>query len=50
MVITIRRKHKIKLSDAIIAATDLINKSTLVTRNTIYFKVIEEIHIYNPLK
>jgi len=50
MVITIRRKQKIKLPDAIIAATALINKSTLVTRNTIDFKDIEEIHIYNPFK
>jgi hypothetical protein len=49
LVIDIRRSNNIKLPDAIIAATTIINKLTLVTRNTNDFKNIK-IDIYNPFE
>ncbi len=48
-VIQIRRNKKIKLPDAIIAATASINKFDLVTRNTEDFKSVKTyINIINP--
>jgi predicted nucleic acid-binding protein len=44
----IRKKHKIKLPDAIIAATALIYELTLVTRNASDFKNIEGLQVVNP--
>jgi len=44
----IRKNNKIKLPDAIIAATALIYDFTLVTRNTADFKNIQGIKIINP--
>lgn len=46
--IDIRKAHKIKLPDAIIAATALVNNLTLVTRNVSDFKNIEGLQIINP--
>jgi predicted nucleic acid-binding protein len=46
--ITIRQKHKIKLPDAIIAATCLVYDFTLLTRNVIDFKNVENLIIINP--
>jgi predicted nucleic acid-binding protein len=46
--IAIRRKHKIKTPDAIIAATSLVNNLTLITRNTTDFKNIKGIKLLNP--
>ena len=34
LAVTLRKRHKIKLSDAIIWATSLVNNCILVTRNT----------------
>jgi len=48
--ISIKRKKKIKLPDAIIAATCLINNLTLVTRNERDFHDIEGLNVYNPFK
>jgi len=47
---TIRLKstRKIKLPDAVIAATCLIHNFTLVTRNTKDFSGIKNLQIYNP--
>ena len=45
--IRIKQTHNIKLPDAIIAATALLRKLTLVTRNVEDFKGIK-IKIYNP--
>jgi len=47
-VIGIRRKHNIKLPDAIIAATAINNEFTLITRNVSDFKDIDQVSIYNP--
>ena len=47
-VIDIRRKHKIKLPDAIIAATAINNEFTLITRNVSDFKDIVQVSIFNP--
>ena len=47
-VIGIRRKHNIKLPDAIIAATAINNYFTLITRNVSDFKDIDQVSIYNP--
>lgn len=46
--IEICKQHKIKLPDAIIAATALINDLTLVTRNTDDFKRITGLTVINP--
>ncbi|KIA91413.1 twitching motility protein PilT [Pedobacter kyungheensis] len=46
--IKIRKLHKIKLPDAIIAATAITNKLTLITRNTADFKKIAELEMLNP--
>jgi predicted nucleic acid-binding protein len=42
------RQHKIKLPDAIIAATAIMNGFTLLTRNIADFKNIAELRIQNP--
>ncbi len=47
--IAIRKKHKIKLPDAIIAATALVNGLTMLTRNTADFTAIDGLLIINPL-
>jgi len=46
--IAIRKKHKIKLPDAIIAATALVLDVVLITRNSSDFKLIEGIKLINP--
>jgi len=46
--IEIRKRHRIKLPDAIIAATALVNNLTLLTRNIADFKNIENLDIVNP--
>lgn len=45
--ITIRKKHKIKLPDAIIAATAMVHDFILLTRNTSDFNKIEGLQIAN---
>ena len=46
--IAIRKAHKIKLPDAIIATTALVNEITLITRNTSDFKNIKGLKVINP--
>ena len=46
--IELKRKKRIKLPDAVIAATCLVNNFTLTTRNQDDFKSIEDLKIYNP--
>ena len=46
--IDLRRRKQIKLPDAVIAATCLVNHFTLVTRNQDDFKGIEGLELYNP--
>ncbi|MDY0903719.1 type II toxin-antitoxin system VapC family toxin [Pedobacter sp. CFBP9032] len=46
--ISICRANKIKLPDAIIAATALVNNFTLITRNTSDFKKIADLDFLNP--
>lgn len=46
--IEIRKAHKTKLPDAIIAATALVNKLTILTRNTKDFEKIEGLEVLNP--
>jgi predicted nucleic acid-binding protein len=48
--IEIRQGKKIKLPDAVIAATALLNNLTLVTRNVDDFKDVEDLLIHNPFK
>lgn len=48
--IQLRRQKRMKLPDAVIAATCLINKLTIVTRNEKDFEGIEDLVIYNPFK
>ncbi len=44
----IRKQHKIKLPDAIIAATALVYDLTLITRNTKDFEGISSLTTLNP--
>ncbi len=46
--VDIRKVQKIKLPDAIIAATALIYDLTLITRNTKDFRGIEGLKVINP--
>ena len=46
----IRKKHKIKLPDAIIAATALVYELTLISRNVSDFKDIDGLKILDPFK
>jgi len=48
--IEIRRKYKIKLPDAIIAATAIIYNCKLITGNENDFRKIEELSFINPFK
>jgi len=48
--IAIRKTHKTKLPDAIIAATALANGLTLITRNSSDFKNIEGLTAIDPWK
>lgn len=44
----IRKKHKVKLPDAIIAATALVYELILISRNVVDFKKIERLELINP--
>jgi toxin FitB len=46
--IELKRRAKIKLADAVIAATALVNSFNLVTRNVDDYKAVKELHIFNP--
>jgi len=46
----IRKANKVKLPDAIIAATAIVNGLTLVTRNISDFKNISELKIIDPFE
>lgn len=46
----LRRKKKIKLPDAIIAATAIANNLTLITRNTKDFEAITGLSLLNPFE
>jgi predicted nucleic acid-binding protein len=47
-IINIRRDFKVKLPDAMIAATSRMNKLTLLTRNVKDFERIESLKLINP--
>jgi predicted nucleic acid-binding protein len=44
----IRKQYNLKIPDAIIAATALINNLTLITRNTKDFEKVEGLIIIDP--
>ena len=46
--IEIRKEHKIKMPDAIIAATALIDQMTVITRNVKDFEKIEGLEVIDP--
>ncbi|OGW52532.1 MAG: hypothetical protein A2Y81_08405 [Nitrospirae bacterium RBG_13_43_8] len=48
--IELRRSKRIKLADAVIASTALVNNLSLVTTNIRDFKGIQDLKILNPLK
>jgi len=47
--IDLKRKSHIKLADAVIAATALLNNLTLATRNMDDFRLIQGLGVINPL-
>jgi predicted nucleic acid-binding protein len=48
LAIEIRKKHKTKLGDTLIAATAIAHNLSLLTRNDADFKNIEGLKIINP--
>lgn len=50
LTIDLRRNYSIKLADALIAATALMNDLVLVTRNEDDFSMLNNLEIYNPFK
>jgi len=46
--ILIRQKQRIKLPDAVIASTALVNGLVLISRNTKDFKTIPDLEVVNP--
>ena len=46
--VDIRKTFKTKIPDAIIAATAIVNKLALITRNTKDFEKIEGLEVLNP--
>lgn len=46
--IKLRKKYKIKLPDAIIAATAIVNNLVVITRNVKDFEIIKDIYVVNP--
>lgn len=48
--IRLRQKQKIKLPDAVIAATALVNGLSLISRNTKDFKNVKGLEIIDPFK
>jgi len=46
--IQIRQKQKIRLPDAVIAATAIINGFALISRNTKDFKNIQDLELFDP--
>lgn len=46
--IDIRRQYKVKLPDAIIAATAMVNKFIIITRNAKDFDKIKGLNVLNP--
>lgn len=47
--IEIRQKNRIKLPDAVIAATAIVNNLVLVTRNVRDFQKIDDLILINPM-
>lgn len=47
--IRLRRAHKMKIGDSLVAATALVHSAELFTRNTIDFKNIPGLTIVNPI-
>jgi predicted nucleic acid-binding protein len=50
LTVNIRRIHKIKLPDAIIAATAIAKEMTLITRNEKDFRKINNLKVINPFE
>jgi predicted nucleic acid-binding protein len=48
--IELKRRGKMKLADAVIAATALVNNLKLVTRNVDDYKAVKELEIFNPFE
>ena len=48
--IDLKRRVKIKLADAVIAATALVNNFILATRNVDDYKAVNELEIFNTFK
>jgi len=46
--IELKRQSKIKLVDAVIAATAIVNNFKLVTRNVDDYKAVKELEVFNP--
>jgi predicted nucleic acid-binding protein len=48
--VKLRQRKKMTLGDSLVAATALVHKLTLVTRNTDDFDWIDELSLLNPFE
>jgi predicted nucleic acid-binding protein len=48
--IQLKRDMKIKLADAVIAATAILNNLKLATRNVVDFRMIKGLEVNNPFE
>ncbi len=48
--IELKRQSKIKLADAVIAATAIVNDFKLVTRNVDDYKAVKGLEVFNPFR
>jgi predicted nucleic acid-binding protein len=48
--IKLKRETEIKLADAVIAATAILNNMKLATRNVEDFKMLKDLEVINPLE
>lgn len=48
--ISVRKKHKLKVPDAIIAATAIVHDFSLITHNTSDFSNIKGLRLFDPYK
>jgi len=48
--IELKKQSKIKLADAVIAATAIVNNFKLATRNVDDYKAVKGLEVFNPIE